>query len=152
MTPEEKLSDIGVALPEPPTPLGAYVPVLRSGNLLFLSGLLPVREGRPVMAGKIGAEIDEKEGAELARVAAVNALSIIKGYLGELGKIKRCVKVTGYVAGAPGFTGHAAVLNGASEFLVQVFGDSGRHVRAAVGVASLPMDSPLEIEFLFEVF
>ena len=151
MTPEEKIAALGIKMPEPPVPLGAYVPVLRSGNLLFLSGLLPLKEGGLVKAGKIGAEIDEQEGAGLARTVAVNALAIIKEYLGELGKIKRCVKVTGYVASAPGFTGQAFVLNGASELLVQIFGDSGRHARAAVGVTALPMDSPLEIEFIFEI-
>ena len=151
MTPEEKIAALGIKMPEPPVPLGAYVPVLRSGNLLFLSGLLPLKEGALVKAGKIGAEIDEQEGAGLARTVAVNALAIIKEYLGELGKIKRCVKVTGYVASAPGFTGQAFVLNGASELLVQIFGDSGRHARAAVGVTALPMDSPLEIEFIFEI-
>ena len=152
MTPEEKLASLGIALPEPPAPLGSYIPVLRSGNLLFLSGLLPVKEGWLVKAGKLGADMDEKEGAGLARIAAVNALAVVKGYLGELDKVKRCVKITGYVAGIPGFTGQAAVLNGASDFLVQIFGEPGRHVRAAVGVTALPMDSPLEIEFIFEVF
>ncbi len=151
MTPEEKLAGLGIELPEPPKPLGSYVPALRTGNLLFLSGVLPVRDGRLLKTGKIGAGLDEKEGAGLAREAAVNALAIAKGYLGGLDRIKRCVKLTGYVAGAPGFTGQAAVLNGASEFLVQVLGDPGRHVRSAVGVAELPMDSPLEIEFIFEV-
>ncbi len=151
MTPEEKIAALGIILPEPPAPLGAYLPILRSGNLLFLSGLLPVREGRLVKTGKLGAGLDEREGAELARTVAINALAIVKGYLGELGHVKRCVKVTGYVASASGFTGQAAVLNGASEFLVQIFGDPGRHARAAVGVAELPMDSPVEIEFIFEI-
>lgn len=151
MTPEERLAELGIELPPPPAPLGAYVPALRTGNLLFLSGILPVREGRLIKTGKLGAGIEESEGFMLARAAAVNALAVVKGHLGELGKVKRCLKLTGYVAGVPGFTAQAAVLNGASEFLVQVFGESGRHVRAAVGVAALPMDSPLEIEFMFEV-
>lgn len=152
MTPEEKITALGITLAAPPAPLGAYVPVRGTGeNLLFLSGMLPLVDGRLMRTGRVGDKITAEEGAMLARTAAINALSVLKSHIGELGKIKRCIKVTGYVASAEGFTGQAAVLNGASELMVEVFGEAGRHARAAVGVSVLPLDSPVEVEFIFEV-
>ncbi len=150
MTPEQKLAALGIELPASTAPLGAYLPVQRTGDLLFLSGLLPLADGKLLKTGKIGDQVTAEEGVRLARAVAINALAVLKSHLGELAKVRKCVKITGYIASAPGFTGQAAVLNGASELLVQVFGDSGRHARAAVGVSVLPLDSPLEADFIFE--
>ena len=150
MTPEEKISALGISLAVPPAPLGAYIPVQRAGDLLFLSGILPLVDGKLLKTGRVGDQIPAEEGPMLARTVAINALSILKSHLGELGKIKRCVKITGYIASAAGFTGQAAVLNGASGLMVEVFGEAGRHARAAVGVSVLPLDSPIEVEFIFE--
>ncbi len=151
MTPEERLRELGVELPPAPEPLGAYVPVVRSGDLLFLSGMLPLKDGKLMDTGKVGLGIRLKEAQELARQTVINALSVVKGHLGSLQKVNRCVKLTGYVASAPEFTEQHKVLNAASELLFQVFGEAGRHARSAVGVYELPLGSPLEIEFIFEV-
>ncbi|MDA8087351.1 MAG: RidA family protein [Nitrospiraceae bacterium] len=114
MTPEDRIEALGITLPAAPAPLGAYLPVQRTGDLLFLSGILPLAEGRLPKTGRVGGEVSAEEGRELARAAAVNALAILKSHLGRLEKIRRCVKITGYIASAAGFTGQAAVLNGAS--------------------------------------
>ncbi len=150
-TPEEKLRELGIELPPAPEPLGSYVPAVRAGNLVFLSGILPLEDGKLIRTGKLGSELAAEEGAEEARRAAVNALSVLKAHAGSLDKVVRCVKVTGYVASTPEFTEQPMVLNGASDLMAQVFGERGRHVRAAVGVPVLPLDSPVEIEFVFEI-
>lgn len=151
MTPEQRLKGLGITLPEAPEPLGAYVPAIRVGSLLFLSGILPLVNGKLARAGKVGRELTPEEGKEMARLAAVNALAVVKANIGELQGIKRCVRLAGYVASVSTFTGHAGVLNGASELLFEVLGERGRHTRVAVGVGVLPMNSPVEIEFIFEV-
>jgi enamine deaminase RidA (YjgF/YER057c/UK114 family) len=151
MTPEEKLRELGIELPPAVAPLGAYVPVVRTGDLLFVSGMLPLREGRLERTGKVGSELTPEEAQEEARQAAINAIAAVRAHLGDLGKVRRCVKVTGFIASAPDFAGQPGVLNAASDLLFQVFGEAGRHARAAVGVSVLPLDSPVEIEFLFEV-
>jgi enamine deaminase RidA (YjgF/YER057c/UK114 family) len=151
MSPEDKLKELGIELPEAPTPLGSYVPVLRTGNLVFLSGILPLRQGTLSRLGKVGKDISLDEAKEEARIATINALSVLKAHIGSLDNVKRCVKITGYVASEPDFTEQPKVLNAASDLLFEIFGERGRHVRAAVGVNVLPLNSPLEIEFIFEV-
>jgi len=151
MSPEKKLKELGIELPEAPTPIGSYIPALRTGNLVFLSGILPLRQGKLIKQGKVGKDLSLDEAREEARAATINALSVLKAHIGSLDKIKRCIKITGYVASDPDFVEQPKVLNAASDLLFEIFGESGRHVRAAVGVNVLPLNSPLEIEFIFEV-
>lgn len=151
MSPEEKLRELGIELPEAPTPLGSYVPVVRTGNLLFLSGILPLIQGKLTRRDRVGKDISLDEAREDARTAAINALSVLRANIGSLDKVKRCVKITGYVASAPDFIEQPKVLNAASDLMFEIFGETGRHVRAAVGVNVLPLNSPVEIEFIFEV-
>lgn len=151
MTPEDRLKELGIVLPEAPKPLGFYVPAVRAGNLLFLSGMLPLREGKLLFKGKVGKDLSLEEAQESSRVAIINALSVVKGEVGELTKVMRIVKLSGYVASAEGFNQQPAVLNAASEMLSMVFGDKGRHSRIAIGVSELPMDSPVEIELIVQV-
>lgn len=151
MTPEERLKHLGIELPDAPKPLGSYVPLVRTGNLVFLSGILPLVEGKLSREGRVGEKVTVDEAREDARTAAINALAILKSNLGTLNKIRRCVKITGYVSSAPGFTEQPNVLNAASDFMFEIFGEVGRHARAAVGVNVLPLNSPVELEFIFEV-
>jgi enamine deaminase RidA (YjgF/YER057c/UK114 family) len=151
MTPEDRLGELGLALPEVAAPVAAYVPAVRSGNLVWTSGQLPLREGALIATGKVGAEVDPVAAHDLARVCALNALAAIRAEVGELSLVTRVVKVVGFVASAPSFAGQPAVVNGASELLGEVFGDAGRHARSAVGVAVLPLDAPVEVEVVVEV-
>jgi len=151
VSPEDKLRELGIELLETPSPLGSYIPVLRTGNLVFLSGILPLVKGKLLRQGRVGESVSLDEAREDARIATINALSILKAHIGSLDKIKSCVKITGYVASAPDFTEQPKVLNAASDLLFEIFGEAGRHVRAAVGVNVLPLNSPLEIEFIFGV-
>jgi len=151
MSPEEKLKELGIDLPDVPVPLGSYVPCVRSGQLLFLSGILPLRNGKLVRTGRVGENITIDEAREDARQATINALSVLKAHAVNLGHIKRCVKITGFIASAPDFAEQPRVLNAASDLLFEIFGETGRHARAAVGVHVLPLKSPLEIEFIFEI-
>lgn len=150
-SPEERLKELGIELSAAPAPLGSYVPCVRAGNLLFLSGMLPLREGKLLRIGRVGESLSLNEAQEDARQAAINALSILKAYLGSLDRIARCIKLVGYVASAHDFTQQPAVLNAASDLLRDIFGENGRHARAAVGVSVLPLNSPVEIDFIFEV-
>jgi len=149
--PEERLHELGIDLPAVPEPLGSYVPAVSAGNLVYLSGMLPLRAGLLDLKGKVGAEVSAEDARGEARQAAINALAVLKAHLGELSRVSRCVKITGYVASAPEFTGQPGVLNGASDLMAEAFGEAGRHARAAVGVAILPMDAPVEVDFIFEV-
>jgi enamine deaminase RidA (YjgF/YER057c/UK114 family) len=151
MSPEERLKKLGIELPEAPIPLGSYIPVVKTGNLVFLSGILPVKQGKLTKQGRVGEDISLDEAREEAKTATINALSVLKAHVGSLDKVKRCIKITGYVASAPDFTEQPKVLNAASDLLYEIFGEAGRHVRAAVGVNVLPLNSPVEIEFIFEV-
>jgi len=151
ISPEQRLKEMGIALPAAPTALGAYVPCVRTGNLLFLSGQLPLREGKLLRAGRLGESISVSDAQEDARQAVINALSNAKAFLGTLDRILGCVKVSGYIASAPDFTDQPKVLNAASELLLVIFGDRGRHARVAVGVSVLPLNAPLEIDFIFEM-
>ena len=150
MTPEERLKKMNLELPKTSTPVGAYVPALRAGNLAWTSGQLPMRDGKLCCTGTVGAEVTLEDAGECARVAVLNALAALSAILGGLRKISRVVQVTGYVSSAPGFTQQHLVLNKASELLVEVLGDAGKHTRAAVGVASLPLNAPVEIALLVE--
>lgn len=151
MTPEERLKQLGIELPETPKPLGSYIPLVRTGNLVFLSGILPLVEGKLSRKGRVGEKVTVDEAKEDARTSAINALAILKSNLGTLNKITRCVKITGYVSSAPDFMEQPKVLNAASDFMLEIFGEVGRHARAAVGVNVLPLNSPVELEFIFEV-
>ncbi len=150
-SPEDKLKELGIELPAAPAPLGSYVPCMQSGNLLFLSGMLPLRQGKLTRTGRVGEALSLDEAREDSRQAAINALSILKGHLGSLDRVARCVKVTGYVASAQDFTDQPKVLNAASDLLRDIFGDRGKHARVVIGVPVLPLDSPIEIEFIFEL-
>jgi enamine deaminase RidA (YjgF/YER057c/UK114 family) len=145
-----RLAELGIELPTVAKPLAAYVPAVRSGNLVFTAGQLPLRDGRLAGNGKVGAEVNAEEAKELARVCALNALAAVHSLVG-IDAVTRVVKVVGFVASAPGFTGQPGVINGASELLGEVFGDAGAHARSAVGVAELPLDAPLEVEIVVEV-
>ncbi|CAB4629313.1 unannotated protein [freshwater metagenome] len=148
---EQKIIELGLVLPETAKPLAAYIPAVQSGNLVFTSGQLPMHEGKLTMTGKVGAEVSAEQAKALAEICALNALAAVKMLIGDLEKIKRVVKVVGFVASAPDFTGQPGVVNGASEFLGSVFGDKGIHARSAVGVAVLPLDAPVEVELIVEI-
>jgi enamine deaminase RidA (YjgF/YER057c/UK114 family) len=149
--PEARLAELGLRLPPVAAPVAAYIPTVRSGAHIYTSGQLPFVDGALPHTGKVGAEVSPDDAAELARIAALNALAAIKAELGELSAVRRVVKVVGYVASAPDFTGQPGVINGASDLLGEVFGDAGRHARSAVGVAVLPLDAPVEVELIVEV-
>ena len=131
--------------------VAAYIPAVRSGNHVFTSGQLPMREGQLITTGKVGGEVTPEEAVECARVCALNALAAVRAEVGELSNIKRIVKVVAFVASTPDFTGQPGVANGASELLGEVFGEAGRHARSAVGVPVLPLDAPVEVELVVEV-
>jgi enamine deaminase RidA (YjgF/YER057c/UK114 family) len=150
MTIEQKLAELGLELPNVATPAGAYVPAVITGNLVFTAGQIPLVDGVLMATGKVGNEISAEFAKEIAQRCALNALAAIKSVLGDLSRVKRVVKVVGFVASTPEFTGQPGVLNGASELLGKVFGDAGLHARSAVGVASLPLDAPVEVELIVE--
>jgi enamine deaminase RidA (YjgF/YER057c/UK114 family) len=148
---ERRIIDLGFLLPETAKPLAAYIPAVQSGNLVFTSGQLPMIAGNLAETGKVGGSVSPERAKELATVCALNALAAVKTVIGDLDKIKRIVKVVGFVSSVPEFSGQPSVVNGASEFLGEVFGDKGIHARSAVGVAVLPLDAPVEIELIVEV-
>lgn len=145
-----RLGQLGVALPEVVAPLAAYVPAVRTGNLVYTAGQLPMEAGKLARTGKVGAEITPDEGKAMARLCALNALAAVDSLVG-IDAVTRVVKVVGFVASASGFHGQPAVINGASELLAEVFGDDGTHARSAVGVAELPLGAPVEVELIVEV-
>lgn len=149
-TPNEVLASIGITLPMPATPLAAYVPAVRVGDFVFTAGQLPLVDGRMVKQGKVGNEVSPEEARDLARTCAINALAAINS-IAELSLISRVIKVVGFVASDPDFTGQSAVVDGASELLGDVFGEIGRHARSAVGVAALPRNAPVEVELVVEI-
>jgi enamine deaminase RidA (YjgF/YER057c/UK114 family) len=151
MNTERRLNEMGIRLPQVPRPVANYVPAVRVGEWLFTSGVLPMREGKPAFEGRLGQELTVEQGVEAARSALLNALAIVKDAVGDLDRVERVVKLSGYVASAPGFHQQPAVLNGASDLLVLAFGEAGRHARAAVGVASLPLNAPIELELILRV-
>ena len=151
MSYERKVKELRLELPPPPKPLATYVPAIQAGVFLFLSGVLPMRDGQLAFSGKLGRDLTVEQGMEAARLALMNALAIAKQELGTLDRIARVVKVVGYVASAEGFVQQPQVLNGASDLLVEIFGEVGRHARVAVGAAELPRGAPVEIEIVFAV-
>ncbi len=149
--PEARLAALGLALPPVAAPVAAYVPAVRSGPYVYTAGQLPLADGKLPQTGKVGAQVSVDDAAALARTCALNALAAVASVAGGLSAVARIVKVTGFVASDPSFTGQPLVVNGASELLLEVFGEAGRHARSAVGVAVLPLDAPVEIELIAEV-
>ena len=150
-SPEEKLIELGLKLPEVPQPVAAYVPAVRTGNLVYTSGQLPLRDGTLIATGKNGDTVSAEIAVECAQQCALNAVAAVKAEIGDLAAVKRIVKVVAFVASTPGFTGQPQVANGASELFSQVFGAAGQHARSAVGVPVLPLDAPVEVEIIVEV-
>jgi enamine deaminase RidA (YjgF/YER057c/UK114 family) len=150
-TPEERLQELGVTLPSPAVPVAAYIPCVRTGNLVYVSGQVPAVEGKPTHVGHLGADVGLEAGRAAARTCAINVLAALKAELGELSQVRRVVKVTGFVASTPEFTDHPKVVNAASELFGEAFGDAGRHARAAIGVAALPLGVPVEVDAVVEV-
>jgi enamine deaminase RidA (YjgF/YER057c/UK114 family) len=150
-TPEERLAELGLEVPELVPPLAVYVPAVRSGNLVFTSGQVPLRAGELMATGVVGAGVTPEEAFACAQQCALNAIAAVKAEIGDLSLVKRVVKVVGFVASTPDFTGQPGVVNGASELLGHAFGEAGVHARSAVGVASLPLGAPVEVEILVEI-
>ncbi len=147
----ERLAALGLTLPAVATPVAAYVPAVRTGSYVYTSGQLPTVDGKLPAVGKVGDEVSAQDAAGMARTCALNALAAAASAAGGLEAIRRIVKVTGFVASAPGFGGQAQVINGASELLIEVLGEDGKHARSAVGVAELPLNAPVEVELIAEV-
>jgi enamine deaminase RidA (YjgF/YER057c/UK114 family) len=148
---EARIRELGITLPETPKPVANYVPAVRAGNLIFASGQTPTVEGRLMMKGKLGRDLSIEQGQEAARVALLNILAAVRSSAGTLDAIKRIVKLNGWVASAEGFVNQPQVVNGASLLLEEIFGDVGKHARAAIGVAELPSGAPVELELIVEV-
>lgn len=145
-----RLGQLGVALPQVVAPLASYVPAVRTGNLVYTAGQLPIEGGKLARTGKVGAEVSPEEGKALARICVLNALAAVNSLVG-IDAVTQVVKVVGFVASAPGFNGQPSVVNGASDLLAEVFGDKGAHARSAIGISELPMDAPVEVELIVEV-
>lgn len=150
MSVSNRLAELGIELPDVVAPLAAYVPAVRTGNLVYTAGQLPIESGELVRTGKVGADVTPEEGKALARVCGLNALAAVHSLVG-IDNVTRVVKVVGFVASSPGFSGQPGVINGASELFGEVFGDAGAHARSAVGVSELPRDAPVEVEIIVEV-
>ncbi len=150
MSASKRLAELGIELPDVVPPAGVYVPAVRTGNLVYTAGQVPMQAGKLLQTGKVGAEVSPEEGKELARTCALNALAAVHSLVG-IDAVTRVVKVVGFVASAPGFNGQPGVINGASQLLGEVFGDAGAHARSAVGVSELPLDAPVEVELIVEV-
>ena len=150
-SPEQRMSDLGIQLPQVPTPAGSYVPAVRTGNLVFTAGQVPFEDGEIRITGKVGDAVSLEEAQHAARLCTLNALAAVASVAGGLERISRIVKVVGYVASAPGFNGQPQVVNGASDLLGEIFGENGHHARSAVGVAELPRDVPVEVELIVEL-
>jgi len=150
-SPEARLKALGIELPPAPKPLASYVPAVRTGNLVYLAGQGPVAGGKPTVTGKVGAELTEEEGYKAARATILASLAALRAEIGSLDRVRRIVKLVGWVNSAPGFTRQPWVINGASDLLVEIFGDAGRHARSAVGANELPLNIPVEIEMIVEV-
>jgi enamine deaminase RidA (YjgF/YER057c/UK114 family) len=149
-TPEERLEQLGVTLPAPAAPVAAYIPCVRTGNLVYVSGQVPLVDGKPSHLGRLGAGVGLEEGAAAARRCAINVLAALKPELGELSRVRRVVRLTVFVASEPDFNDQPKVANGASELFGEVFGEAGRHTRSAVGVAALPLGVPVEVDAIVE--
>jgi enamine deaminase RidA (YjgF/YER057c/UK114 family) len=150
-SPEQRLADLGLEVPEVAKPVAAYVPAMRTGNVVYTSGQLPMRGGQLISTGKVGGEVTTEEAIDCARQCALNAIAAVRAEVGDLSRVTRVVKVVAFVASTPDFTGQPGVANGASELLGTVFGEAGQHARSAVGVPVLPLDAPVEVEMVVEV-
>ncbi len=148
---ESRIKVIGLSLPEVPKPVAAYIPAKQSGNLVFTAGQLPMVNGELFSKGLLGQDVEVDEANKAARICTLNALAAIKGVIGDLDRIKQIVRVVGYVASVPTFTQQPAVVNGASELLLEIFGENGKHARSAVGMAVLPLNASVEIELIVEI-
>jgi enamine deaminase RidA (YjgF/YER057c/UK114 family) len=148
---ESKLSELKLSLPDAPKPVAAYIPAKQTGNLVFTAGQLPMVNGELISKGLLGQDVEIDEANKAARICTLNALAAIKGVIGDLDRIKQIVRVVGYVASVPTFTQQPAVVNGASELLLEIFGENGKHARSAVGMAVLPLNASVEIELTVEV-
>ena len=151
MSYETRLTELGLQLPSPPQPVATYIPAVQAGDLLFLSGVVPFRDGKLALAGKLGTDLTVEQGYEAARIALLNALAIVRKELGTLDRVKKVVRMVGHVASADGFIQQPAVVNGASDLLVKIFDEAGRHARVAVGAAELPLNAPVELEIILQV-
>jgi len=150
-SPESRLKALGIELPPAQKAVANYVPAVRTGNLVYLAGQGPLSDGKPTITGKVGAEVTEEDAYKAARAAILNSLAALRAEIGSLDKVKRIVKLTGWVNSAPGFIRQPFVINGASDLLVQIFGDAGRHARTAVSANELPFNIPVEIEMIVEI-
>jgi enamine deaminase RidA (YjgF/YER057c/UK114 family) len=151
MKAEQRIRDLGIELPEPPEPVAAYIPWVVAGSLVFVSGQIPSREGGLPRKGVVGKDVTLEQAVEEARWCAINVLAQLRGAAGSLDQIERIVRLGVFVASAPDFTSQPAVANGASELMMEVFGEEGKHARAAVGVASLPLNAPVEVDAIAEL-
>ena len=148
---EEKIAQLGFSIPAAPKTLASYIPAIRTDDLVFTAGQLPMKDGRLAYKGKLGKELTEEDGKKAAQVCALNCLSVIKGEIGNLDNISNVIKLTVFVSSAEGFINHPQVANGASDLIKEIFGENGKHVRSAVGVAELPLGAPVEIEMIVKV-
>jgi enamine deaminase RidA (YjgF/YER057c/UK114 family) len=148
---EQNIKNLGLSLPDTPKPVAAYIPAKQTGNLVFTAGQLPMVNGELISKGLLGQDVEIDEANKAARICTLNALAAIKGVIGDLDRIKQIVRVVGYVASVPTFTQQPAVVNGASELLLEIFGENGKHARSAVGMAVLPLNASVEIELTVEV-
>lgn len=148
---EARLKDLNIELPEAPKPLAAYIPAKQAGQLIFTAGQLPMVNGELFLKGLLGQDVEIEDANKAARICTLNGLAAIKGLIGDLDRIKQIVRVVGYVASVPNFTQQPAVINGASELLLEIFGDKGKHARSAVGMAVLPLNASVEVELTVEV-
>ncbi len=147
---DDRISELGLVIPDVAKPVAAYIPAITTGNLVYTSGQLPMVAGQLPATGKVGAEVSAEDAKKYAATCVLNGLAAAKSAIGSLDRITKVVKVVGFVASDPGFSGQSLVINGASELLGEIFGDAGQHSRSAVGVAALPLDAPVEVEFVFE--
>ena len=150
-TPEDRLAELGLSVPDVVPPVAAYVPAVQTGNLVYTAGQLPMRAGSLMATGKVGGDVTPEQGAECAQQCALNAIAAVKSVVGDLSRVVRVVRAVAFVASTPDFTGQPGVANGASELIGTVFGDAGKHARSAVGVPVLPLDAPVEVELIVEV-
>ncbi len=150
MSANQRISELGIVLPQVATPAGAYVPAVVSGNLVFTAGQIPLVDGKLAATGKVGRDLTAEQAKDIARICALNAVAAVKSVIGDLDRVKKVVKVVGFVSSDPSFSQQPAVVNGASELLEQIFGEKGIHARSAVGVAVLPLDAPVEVELIVE--
>lgn len=151
MSIEDRLRELGEELPAVAKPLASYIPAVRTGNLVYCSGQLPTRSGELVITGKVGANVSEEQAIEAARLACLNAIAAVSSVISSPDSIRRIVRVNGFVSSAPGYTNQPTVLNGASDFLLELFGENGKHSRVAIGVAELPRNAPVEVDLVVEV-